>query len=43
MTISSEQTWAIFWFSIVVAICVLITSCTVMYNREDAHLAALSS
>lgn len=39
MTISSEQTWAIFWFSIVVAICVLITSCTVMYNREDARKA----
>ena len=39
MSISSEQTWAIFWFGVIAAICILISSCTVMYNREEARKA----
>lgn len=37
--IDSEKTWAIFWFAIVVALCTLIGSCTVMSNNEDARKA----
>lgn len=37
--IDSEKTWAIFWFAIVVAICTLIGSCTIMSNNEDARKA----
>ena len=37
--IDSEQTWAIFWFAVILTICVLIGSCTVMRNNEDARKA----
>ena len=39
MKLTSEQTWAIFWFGVITAACVLISSCTVMYNREEARKA----
>lgn len=39
MKLTNEQTWAIFWFAIVVALCTLIGSCTVMSNNEDARKA----
>lgn len=39
MKITNEQTWAIFWFAVIVTICTLIGSCTVMSNGEDARKA----
>ena len=39
MKLTNEQTWALFWFAIVVALCTLIGSCTVMSNNEDARKA----
>lgn len=39
MSISNEQTWAIFWFAVIVTICTLIGSCTVMSNNEDTRKA----
>ncbi len=38
--IDSEKTWAIFWFAVILTICILIGSCTVMSNNEDARKAA---
>lgn len=35
----SDQTWAMFWFAVIVAICTLIGSCTVIGNNNDARKA----
>lgn len=34
---SSEKIWSIFWFSIVLAFCLLCYSCSAQNNREDAR------
>lgn len=33
----SEKIWSLFWFSIVIAFCVLCYSCSGQSNREDAR------
>ncbi len=34
-----ERVWALFWFGVVVAICALIGSCTVLNQRDNAREA----
>lgn len=35
----SEKVWALFWFGVVVAICTLIGSCTVINQNDNAREA----
>lgn len=39
MKLTNEQTWALFWFGIVVALCTLIGSCTIMNNNDETRKA----